>query len=240
MDTTQSAPANGLQTLADVILAPKSAFERLRTRPTWGWALVIAIVLGALGFFLVTPAVVHATQASWPAMIAANPQLASLPPARQQAGLQFALAFVHYVWILYVIFIPIGILVYAVIMLIFRAIGGGSASFASLWAASCNIAVISAGISGIVLGIIVRFRGADSFNSQVAVSSALPSLALLAPGAGIKLFTFLAAMNVFTIWAAVLIYVAMRVTAKVSTVPAVLTALIGLCIPALFGAAFAR
>jgi hypothetical protein len=240
MDTTQSTPANGLQTLADVILAPKSAFERLRVRPTWGWAFVIAIVLGTLGAYLVMPAIVHATQTTWPAMMAQNPRTAALSAADQQRALQITLAFMRFGWIAYVVFIPLAILIYAVIMLIFRAIGGGSAPFSSLWAASCNIAVISAGIASIVLGIIVRVRGADTFNSQAAVSSAVPSLALLAPGAGVKLFAFLSGMNVFSIWAAVLIYMAMRITARVSAVPAVLTALIGLCVPALLAAWGAR
>jgi hypothetical protein len=240
MDTTQSTPANGLQTLADVILAPKAAFERLRLQPTWGWAFIVAVVLGTFGAYLVMPAIVHATQATWPAMMAQNPRTAALSPADQQRALQLTLGFMRFGWIAYVFFIPFAILIYAVIMFVFRALGGGSASFASLWAVSCNIAVISAGIASVVLGIIVRVRGADSFNSQAAVSSAVPSLALLAPGVGIKLFTFLSAMNVFSIWAAVLIYIAMRVTAKVSAVPAVLTALIGLCIPALLAALGAR
>lgn len=233
MDTTQSTPANGLQTLADVILAPKSAFERLRIQPTWGWAFIVAIVLGTLGAYLVMPAIVHATQATWPAMMAQNPRTAALSPAEQQRALQITLGVMHVAWVAYVIFIPFAILVYAVIMLIFRAIGSGSGSFGSLWAVSCNIAVVSAGIASLVLGIIVRIRGADSFNSQAAVSSAVPSLALLAPGAGVKLFAFLSGMNVFSIWAAILIYMAMRITARVSAVPAVLTALIAILIPAL-------
>lgn len=240
MDSTQSTPANGLQTLADVILAPKAAFERLRVQPTWGWAFIAAIVIGTIGAYLIMPAIVHATQAMWPAMMAQNPRTAALSAADQQRALQITLSFMRFSWIAYIFLIPFAILVYSVVMLIFRAIGGGSASFASLWAVSCNIAVLSAGIASLVLGIIVHVRGADTFNSQIAVSSAIPSLSLLAPGVGIKLFTFLSGMNVFSIWAAVLIYMAMRITARVSAVPAVLTAVIGLCVPALLGAWGAR
>ncbi len=226
METSNSAPASGLQNLVDVIIAPKSAFERLRTAPTWGWAFIIAVVVGTVGSFFVTPAFAHALQASWPAMVAADPRLAAMTPEQQQSGLQVTLAIVRFGWAASLIAIPFAMLVATIVMLIFNAIGRGSASFASLWAASANIAVPTIALSYVVLAIIVLLRGADSFNSMVSVTGALPSLALLDPGAGVKLATFLATINVFQIWGAVLIYLAMRTTARVAAVPAALTAII--------------
>ena len=44
----ESARANGLKTALDMIIAPKEAFEQLRVAPTWGWALLILLVLYAV------------------------------------------------------------------------------------------------------------------------------------------------------------------------------------------------
>ncbi|HEU5480738.1 MAG TPA: hypothetical protein VFU90_12920, partial [Candidatus Tumulicola sp.] len=59
-----SAPAaaktGGLSTVVDTIAAPADAFERLRTMPTWGWALIVAIVLMVIGTVLQLPAQHHA------------------------------------------------------------------------------------------------------------------------------------------------------------------------------------
>ncbi|HEY9085304.1 MAG TPA: YIP1 family protein [Candidatus Tyrphobacter sp.] len=240
MDTSTSASASGFQNVIDVILSPKSAFERLRTAPTWGWAFIISIVLGAVGSYVIMPAVAHAIAASWPAMVAADPRLAAMTPEQQQSGLQVTLTVLRFAWLAAFITVPLGVLLATVVMLIFKAIGRGSASFASLWAASANIAVPTIGLSYVVLAIVVLLRGVQSFNSSISVSEALPSLALLAPSAGVKLATFLATINVFQVWGAVLIYLAMRTTAKVGAVPAALAAIILPLVGALLAAAGAR
>lgn len=226
MDSTKSASTSGLQTVIDTILVPATAFERLRTVPTWGWALVISIVCYAAASFLITPAIIHGFQSQWPAMVANDPRMATMTPEQQQRGLAITVMFMQYAWLFSIIGVPLAVLLTAVIMLIFNAIGHGSASFASLWAAAANIAVPSMAIGGIVLAIIVSLRGAASFNSTLAVTTALPSLAWIVPGAAPKLTAFLGTLSIFQIWGAVLIYVAMRVTARVGAVPAVITALI--------------
>ncbi len=48
MDANSGAPRpNGLKTALDTIVAPKDAFESLRSAPTWGWAFLLALVLYA-------------------------------------------------------------------------------------------------------------------------------------------------------------------------------------------------
>jgi hypothetical protein len=240
MNSEQSPPASGFQTLADVIVAPASAFERLRTQPTWGWAFIVAIVGATIGAYFTIPAIMHGTQASWASTMAANPRTAALSPAEQQRSLQIVLNFMRFSWIFTIVFVPIAIFIFSIIMLLFSAIGRGSASFASMWAVACNIAVVSAAIASIVTGITVSIRGASSFNSPQSVTAAVPSLALFAASAGPKLYAFLGGLNVFSIWAAALVYVAMRKTARIGTVPATIAALILLVIPALLGAVGAR
>jgi len=64
--------ANGLSNVVNVLTAPREAMESLRVAPTWGWAFLIAAILSCLGQYLLTPAVSHAMQASWPAQVAAR------------------------------------------------------------------------------------------------------------------------------------------------------------------------
>ena len=226
MESTKSAPASGLQTIVDVIVAPATAFERLRTAPTWGWALIITLVLSAGASIAIIPAVQHAMTVGWPAMVAQNPRLAQLSPEQQQQMLSFTLNIVKFSWIFVLIGVPFFLIIQTVLMVIFKAIGRGTGSFVSLWAAAVNISVPIATLANVVAAIIVMLRGADSFNSQTAVTSVLPSLALLAPGAAPKVFAFLSGINIFTLWGLVLNYLAMRITAGVGAVPAGCLALI--------------
>ncbi len=240
MDSTKSASANGLQTVADVILAPTTAFERLRSEPTWGWALAIALACSTVAYLFIAPALTHALQASWPAMMAQNPRTAQLTPAQQQDALAVTLAFTRFAWIGALIATPFFMLVGAVVMLIFNAIGRGSASFRSLWAASVNIGVPTIALGGIVTAVIVALRGADSFNSAQAVGAAAPSLAWIVPSSGPKMLAFLGSLSVFQLWGAALFYIAMRVTARVGVAPAVITAVVIPLAGAIAAAAGAR
>jgi hypothetical protein len=216
MDPTIPARASGLKTALDTIVAPRDAFERLRAAPTGGWALVLAIVLYAIGTYLLTPAIAHATQNDWPNTVAANPRLAQLTAEQQQHYLDFVLRIISFNWLFAIIILPIIVFVQTIIMLVFNAIGRGSASFASLWAASANIAVASLGLGAVVAAILVTLRGADTFAHPLDVQTAMPSLALLAPGAALKLHAFLAAFTPFSLWGCFLIATAMMVTARVS------------------------
>ena len=125
-------------------------------------------------------------------------------------------------------------------MMIFNAIGRGSASFASLWAAAANISVPSIAIGGIVVAIIVVLRGPESFNSSTAIAAAAPSLAWIVPTTNVKVTAFLGSISIFQVWAAILIYLAMRLTARVGAVPAILTALVVPIGAALIAAAGAK
>ena len=99
MDSSKSVSTGGLQTVLDVIVAPAAAFERLRVAPTWGWAFAIAIVCYTVTSYLITPALIHSIQASWPAMIASNPRLGQLTPEQQQNALGTTVAVMHYAWL---------------------------------------------------------------------------------------------------------------------------------------------
>jgi hypothetical protein len=216
LESLETPKANGLKTALDTIIAPKDAFEQLRVSPTWGWAFLITLVLYAGGTFLLTPALLHATQASWPQLVASNPALAQLTPEQQQSQLSFILKIVSFSWVFTIVLLPILLLIQTLIMTIFKAIGRGDASFGTLWAVATNITVPALGLAALCTAAVAMLRGPESFEKTIDVQTALPSLGLLMPDAPVKLHAFLSVFNPFSLWGCGLMGLAMIVTARVS------------------------
>jgi hypothetical protein len=239
MAVDTSPKPDGLKVALDTIVAPKAAFEAIRVAPTWGWALLIVLVLFCLGGYLLTPANVHALTTDWPNMVAQSPALSGMTAEQQQQQLQIGVKVSAFAWVAVVIFVPIYIVIAAVLYLIFDKIGRGDGSFGKYWAAATNVSIV-AGLGYALTAVIAVIRGADSFNKPMDVITAMPSLALLAPHAGPKLIAVLGSVTPFSLWALVLGVVAMRTVGRVQQIPAWLGAIAAFLVPVLVGAAFAR
>jgi len=240
MAVDTSPQPNGLKVALDTIVAPKAAFESIRVAPTWGWALLIAVVFGTFATYLITPALVHAYPGTFAQQLARDPGLSSLSSEQQQAALSIGEKALEFSWLGGIIGVPVIAIVSALVMLIFDRIGHGEGSFAKYWAAACNIAIPGLTLAGVVAAIIVLLRGVDSFPTEQAVQLAMPSLAALVPSTNLKLVAFLAAITPFSLWALYLNVAAMRIIGRVSLVPAWLAALVMFLVPAIFAMAGAR
>jgi hypothetical protein len=235
---------SGLANVVDIIIAPNAAFERLRIVPTWGWAFLVAALLGVAGTLMSAPATQHALQLSLPAQLAADPGIAKLPPDQQQQAIQRALSVTKVITQFSWLFIPVILLLIALIQALFmtvaNAMGGGDGSFKKYYALSMTVAVVGTGIGSLALGIIVTLRGASSFETPAAVQAALPSLALLAPGLKGAWAGFLGALNIFYLWATALLALGMIRVGRVSPPVAWAVAVLLLLITACFAAYGAR
>ncbi|HET9392184.1 MAG TPA: hypothetical protein VFO29_01490 [Candidatus Rubrimentiphilum sp.] len=219
METPAPAAAkqSGLSTVVNTIASPSEAFETLRTAPTWGWALIFAIILMIVGTYLQGPAARHAGVVQTQQMMSTNSFFASLTPAQKQeaiarAGRPSPWAYVTVIFVLF-----FAALFNSLIMLIGNAVGRGQAGFKQLWAGSMNIAVPTLGLGAVVLGIITMLRSPDSFNSTLDVVKAMPSLAYLAPHASAATVAFLSSISVFTLWGLFLNATMLRVTGRTSS-----------------------
>jgi hypothetical protein len=237
-DRRRSSFAN----IVDIVIDPSAAFARLRDVPTWGWAFVVATLLGIAGFLLMEPASVHAFDKSMPAVYAATPQIAKLPADQQSKVIaqymSFGRVFVQLSWIATPVIFLIASLISALVMLIGNAIGHGDGSFKKFFALSMLIAVIG-GLGLLVAGLIAVVRGPDSFETTGSVQRALPNLAMLVPNASHKVETFLGTMTIAALWSTVLTALGMIALARVSRPVAWTVAVLMLVIPAAFAAAFA-
>jgi hypothetical protein len=230
---TEATPS-GFKTALDTIVAPKEAFTSMRAVPTWGWALVLAILVTAAGSYLSVPALQHAIAGDWQRTVAQNPALSSMPPERQQRQLELVQRFVAFGWVATIFGVPFYCLVNALLMLVFDRLGRGEGNFAKYWAAACNIALVQYGLQSLVLGIIAMSRGAASYASVKAFQLSMPSLAFFAPNATPKLVTFLGTINPFTIWSIALVVAALVLIGEVRRFQAYLGGLIVYLYPALF------
>jgi hypothetical protein len=233
-------PRSGLANVVDIVIAPNAAFERIRQVPVWGWAFLVATLLGIAGTLLAGPAVQHALETSMPATLAANDAIAKLPPDQQQKQIATIMsvskAFARFSWVFVPIFILIGGLIQGLIMLIANAATRGDGTFKKFFALSVTVAVVGTGLGSLVLGVIVMIRGASSFETTTSVQSALPSLGLLAPGAKGALAGFLGALSVFTLWATALLAMGMSRVGRIPRGAAWATAIIMLLLTACFAA----
>ncbi len=230
----------GLSNVVDIVVSPTAAFERLRTMPVWGWAFLVGALLSIAGSLLAQPAFIHAFDRSLPAQLAASPSIASLPPEKQQAAIATALSFsktiAKFGWVVTPIALLFQALVQAVIMLIANAITKSEGTFAKFYALSMTVAVAGTGIGTVVLGLICTIRGVDAFDDPAAITSAIPGLALLVPGAHGALAGFLTSFNVFYLWATALLALGMIGVAKMPRTAAWVTAILMLLFVALTSA----
>jgi hypothetical protein len=231
---------SGLANVVDIIISPNAAFERIRQVPVWGWAFLVAALLGVAGAILIGPAMQHAMEISLPAKLAANDALAKLPADQQQkqiaAMIGISKTFAKFAWLFIPPFILLAGLIQALIMLIANAATRGDGTFKKFYALSMTVAVVGSGLGSLVLGLIVMLRGAASFEAPSAVNGALPSLALLMPGATGALAGFLGTLNVFVLWATALLALGMQRVGRISAGAAWATAIIMLLLTACFAA----
>jgi hypothetical protein len=238
-----AATANGLSTVVDTIAAPGEAFERQRTAPTWGWALTIAVVLMLIGAYLQGPAARHVAVVSTQKMVSTSTLFANQTDAQKQQIVERAGKPNVFSYVAPLIALFIAVFFNTIILLLGNAVGRGQADFKRLWCGSMNIAVPTLGLGALVLGAITMVRGADSFDSSLALAQAVPSLGMLATHTSAVTAAFLSGISVFTLWGFFLNSTMMRVTAKTSAPVAYAFAAIVLVLGALFaagGVAFAH
>ncbi len=231
---------SGLLNVVDVVVAPQAAFARLRVVPTWGWAFLAATLLGIAGSLLSQPAMLHAIATGMPAQLAASPAIARLPAAQQATVIRQQIAvfgfLARYGWVFTPVYVLLVGLVQALVMLIANAVGKGDGSFRKYFALSQTVAVVGLGLGSLITALIVLLRGAGSFGDMRAIQSAVPSLALLAPGAHGAPLGFLQALSVFNLWAAVLLALGMTTVGRLPRPVAWTAAGLMLLVTAVFGA----
>jgi hypothetical protein len=183
-------------------------------------------------------------ETSMPAQLAASDAMAKLTPEQQQKQIATIMSFSRIVARFYWLIIPPALLliglVQALVMLIANAVTRGDGTFKKFFALSITVSVVGSGLSSLVLGAIVLVRGASSFETTASVNAALPSLALLAPGAKGALAGFLGAINVFYLWGTALLALGMNRVGRIPGGAAWATAIVMLLLTACFAAFGAR
>jgi hypothetical protein len=234
---TPMPKANGLKTVVDTIIAPQAAFASIRTAPTWGWALVVSIILFAIGSYLISPITFHVISTHPETTF--GPQWNTYTPDQQQRMLSFTEKITSFNWLFVIVAVPFFSFIGAVVMLIFNALGRGEGTLGKYWAAACNISV-AGGLGAVANAIIALARGADSFTTVASLQAAIPNLGWAVPGAGTKLAAALGAITPFTLWTTGLTIAAMLIIGRVPRLQAWLCGSLSIAIAVILAAAFVK
>lgn len=231
----------GLLNVVDIVVAPPAAFARLRVAPAWGWTFVAAALLAIAGILLMDPVTLHVFDRTAAETYAALPSIEHLPAERRAAAVEkmvgIGRTMIRVGWVMVPFGMLLGALISSLVMLLANALTHGDGDFRRFWALAMATAVV--GSLGLFLtGVIVALRGPDAFGTQADVQHALPSLALLAPGAPPKIAAFLGMFSVTAIWSTVLLALGMTAVARIPRLPAALAAAVLLLGPAVLAASF--
>ncbi len=200
---------HGAQTALNTVIAPRDAFVTLRSFPTWAWAYLIVVVLALIGQFLAIPAAQHIFEVTMPVSLEHNKQILAMPEAQRSKVIAQQLAFGKIIAYLALVVVPIIALLIALIqaavLTAVNAMVRGTGRFKNFWALCINVEIVGYGISYIVLGGIAAARGAGSFNNQQDFYAVIPSLGWIIPSTAKQASVFLQTINVFMMWAGVLL-----------------------------------
>lgn len=174
---------------AYVFMAPGRLFDALRESPAWLGMLVLVVVLSVVGAYLIPE------EAYVQAFLSQAP-----PDAPEEAVRQQAQAFYGLRYVFSVLAPPVVVVIVAgALLFVFNVILGGRAGFGQLFSASTHAFLIPA-VGGLLTIPIIRATG--------DVQSSL-SLHLLVPGLDEGfLHRLLSGMNVFSLWACVVLGIA--------------------------------
>ena len=241
MDVSQPGRRTAFSTLVAIVIAPGEAFEEIRQRPTWGWALAITIVLAAAGSLLGMQAARHMIEVSFAAQFANDPRFAGLSPdearARVAQLVATAVAFANFAWLFSIVYVPVAVAVEAGVLL---TVARRGATFVQLFSLATHVQFIVLGIGSLVLGTVVALRPIDSFRTQSDFLSSIPSLAWLAPSVPPKITAFLAGLGPFQLWATIVLALGLAAVARVRPLLAWSTAIALLLFGAVWSAIFVR
>lgn len=235
VNTTAGSKPNGLATYFQTLWAPTEAFSVLSRFPMWGWAAIAGIVLTVAVSVIVMPASEHYT------LVAQQQALQQMPAdqrARAGQGIEMMTKFFPVFTILgSALFVWIGWLITAAVIVLAAALGGGEAKFVRAWVAALNLYCVYV-VVGLINSVIIALRGPEAANSPSDLYG-LPSLAYFVHG-NPKLAAALYSFNLGFIWYYVVCAIALMVMMKLPRTAAIVATVVLALIGTTFFVVFAR
>ena len=204
---------SSLARVVNVLFSPTRTFEAIRQRPTWLVALVILVLLGLAGSYLVTGKmdIEEVVRES----VADSGRQLSDDQLEQAIALQEKLLPVFAIAGPLVIF-PGACLLMALLFWVVLRLLGGEMTYKTSFATTVHGLMPNA-ISSLLALPVVMSRGALSYEEVRSGGVLASNLAHFAPEeTGTAVRALLAGIDVFTIWALVLLIIGLAVTARVS------------------------
>ncbi len=204
---------SSLSRVVNVLFSPTTTFEAIRRRPTWLVALVILVVLGLAGAYLVTGKmdIEEVVRES----VADSGRQLSEDQLEQAIALQEKLLPVFAIAGPLVIF-PVACLLMALLFWVALRLLGGEMTYQTSFSTTVHGLMPNA-VSSLLTLPVVMSRGALSYEEVRSGSVLASNLGFFASEeTSTAVRTLLAGIDVFTIWALILLIIGLAVTAGVS------------------------
>jgi len=210
---------SALARLAGVLISPGRTFQVIAARPGWVVALVVLIVVSAVGAYLVTERIDMADamreQMAKQGQQLSDAELERMAGIQSKVGLGCAVAAP-----------PIGYLIMALVFMVAFNIIGGEVKFPTSFSVSLH-ALMPAVVKSLLVIPVVLPR--TSLDVETVQSGGLiaSNLAFLAPeGTSLPLLTLLGSFDLFSLWTVALLAIGYRIAAGVSKNHAALTVVV--------------
>jgi len=217
VDTPAAAPApaepkpNSFARIFGVLFSPEATFASIARRPTWVAPFLVLVVMALVS------GLVLASRLDFAAPV--REQMESrkdIPPEQVDRAVRIATAMGKVIPLTAPLFMVIGLLIVAGILLLAFRLFGGEGTFGQAWAA-VNYASMPSVIKTIIILIVVLAKGGAALNPAL-----LPTLVrsnpafLFDPKTQAMAYAFTANFDVFSIWVLVLMIIAFAHLARVS------------------------
>ena len=216
-DTPAAAPApaepkpNSIARMFGVLVSPEATFASIARRPTWAAPLIVLIVLSLVS------GIVMSSRLNFAA--AAREQMESrkdLTPEQADRAVRMAASMGKIIPLMAPLFMVIGLLIVAGILLLAFRLFGGEGTFVQAFAAT-NYASMPSVIKTIIVLIVVLAKGGATLAPTALPTLVRSNLAFLFdPKDQAMAYAFAANFDIFSIWVLILMIIGFAHLARVS------------------------
>jgi hypothetical protein len=202
--SARNTPLTQFQILADILIAPKKAFDALNQRPTWLLPVALIFLFNLLTQFVVYRIIVRDANFDQVARakIEWDSSSASTSALSTQTQLEALRRERRYWYVLPVISIPVVLLALSLFFYVVLQFARAGTTFRKVFAVVCWSFVIYRCLGGIVVLATLLIRGSANFFPAPAEAWSPTSLAQLVPRSAVShdAYSAISKLDVFLIW----------------------------------------
>jgi hypothetical protein len=198
--------------LSGVLFDPKKAFADIAARPSWILPIVLSAIVGLAFVYLFT------SRVGWDRyfhqIAETNSRMQQMEPAQRETAIQMQIKFGPiFGYIFSVVGPPLMALIVGAVVLLMAKLGGAALKFKQTFAMA-SWASLPRVIAGILAIVVMYIKNPDEFNLQNPLAFNLGAFMEPPPNSGKFIYSLATSIDLFAIWAILLLAVGLSVAAR--------------------------